>query len=113
MHHSKHHIPQRIPEDFSRSTCRKTIWQIYHLTPRTSWFSLQVLSGSTGAVLESLDFSKCDEEQRQAGERQLYRLIEDIQARYHMEYYATVSKITCEFRYGFGCDYTIRLYVND
>ena len=104
---------KKTPEEFSSSTCRKTIWQIYHLAPITSWFSLQILSNSTGTVLELLEFSKCDEEQRQAGEKQLYRLIEDIQTRYHLECYSAISKITCEFRYGFGCDYTIRLYVND
>lgn len=108
-----YHYEKRAPKEFSSSTYRKTIWEIYHLAPVTSWFSLQVLSGSISEVLGSLEFSKCDEEQRQAGERQLYRLIEDIQARYHLEHYAAVSKITCEFRYGFGCDYTIRLYVND
>lgn len=108
-----YHIEKKPPEDFSRSAYRKTIWQVYRLAPIASWFSLQILSDSTGAVLESLDFSKCDEEQRQAGEKQLYRLIENIQARYHLEYYSAVSKITCEFRYGFGCDYTIKLYVND
>lgn len=108
-----YHTKKETPGEFSHSTCRDTVWQVYHLAPITSWFSLQVLSASTGAVLKSLEFSKCSQEQRPAGEKQLYRLIENIQARYQLKDYSAVSKITCEFRYGFGCDCTIKLYIND
>ena len=96
------HPERRKPEDFSRSTCRKTIWQIYHLAPTASWFSLQILDRSAGTVLHSLEFPKNDEERRIDGERRLYQL----------ENYAALSQITCEFRYGFGCDYAIKMYVN-
>ncbi len=106
------HPERRKPEDFSRSTCRKTIWQIYHLAPTASWFSLQILDRSAGTVLHSLEFPKNDEERRIDGERRLYQLIGDIYARYQLENYAALSQITCEFRYGFGCDYAIKMYVN-
>ena len=108
-----YHPERKEPEDFSCSTYRKTIWQIYRLAPTASWFSLQILDGPAGTVLHSLEFPKNNEARRLDGERRLYRLIEDIYSRYHLENYAALSQITCEFRYGFGCDYVIKMYVNN
>ena len=104
---------KRAPQEFSRSTCRKIIWDTYRLAPSIAWFSLQVLSRFTKDVLEVLEFSKLNEEERQRGEQSLYRLIGQIYKKYRLDQYASYPRITCDFRNGFGCDCIIRIYVND
>lgn len=106
-------MESKAPQEFSRSTCRKTIWEIYRLAPSIAWFSLQILSESSGDVLEVLEFSKLKDEERQNGERSLYQLIGKIYPKYHLDEYASFAKIACEFLYGFGCDYKIKIYIRD
>ena len=85
-----------------------TLWKLYHLAPPIAWFSMQVLRESADTILDSLEFSKNNAEEKKPNEMRLRLLIRKI---WRMS--GGYPRITCEFRYGFGCDFIVKVYISD
>ena len=87
---------------------KKTLWKLYHLAPPIAYFSIQVLEESADTILDSLMFSKNNEAEKRSGEMQLPTLIRKIG---HISF--GYPRITCELKYGFGCDCIVKVYISD
>ena len=89
--------------------CRTTLWKLYQTAPPIACFSIQVVNESSNTILDSLEFSKNREanpEETKCGEMRLRNLIGRVG-----RHSAGFPRILCEFRYGFGCEYAVKVYV--
>ena len=103
--------PEYLEACLASCTCRKTIWKLYAMTPPNGRFTVQAVSESSDTILDSVSFRKDDENGKEAGEERLRALIAKIYSIHGKSY--PYPRIACEFLYGFGIEYRIRVYVEE